>query len=80
MRGIAATLATVWRIASPYFSSEERWFARLLLGAIIAIELGIVAITVLINQWNARFYNALQDRNWDSFVYELGYFCPRPSL
>ncbi len=75
MRGIAATLATVWRIASPYFSSEERWFARLLLGAIIAIELGIVAITVLINQWNARFYNALQDRNWDSFVYELGYFC-----
>ena len=75
MRGIAATLATVWRIASPYFSSEERWFARLLLGAIIAIELGIVAITVLINQWNASFYNALQDRNWDSFVYELGYFC-----
>jgi len=75
LRGITATLATVWRIASPYFSSEERWFARLLLGAIIAIELGIVAITVLINQWNARFYNALQDRNWDSFVYELGYFC-----
>lgn len=75
MRGIIATLATVWRIASPYFRSEDRWAGRLLLGAIIVIELGIVAITVLINQWNARFYNALQDRNWDSFVYELGYFC-----
>ncbi|HWK95055.1 MAG TPA: ABC transporter ATP-binding protein/permease [Pseudolabrys sp.] len=75
MRGIVATLATVWRIASPYFRSEDRWAGRLLLAAIIAIELGIVAITVLINQWNARFYNALQDRNWDSFVYELGYFC-----
>ncbi|RDV04889.1 ABC transporter ATP-binding protein/permease [Undibacter mobilis] len=75
MRGIIATLATVWRIASPYFRSEERWAGRLLLAAIIAIELGIVAITVLINQWNARFYNALQDRNWDRFVYELGYFC-----
>lgn len=75
MRGIVATLATVWRIASPYFRSEDRWPGRLLLAAIIAIELGIVAITVLINQWNARFYNALQDRNWDSFVYELGYFC-----
>ena len=23
---------------------------------------------MLINQWNARFYNALQDRNWDAFV------------
>ena len=75
MRGILTTLATVWRIANPYFRSEDRWPGRLLLAAIIAIELGIVAITVLLNQWNARFYNALQDRNWDSFVYELGYFC-----
>ena len=75
MRGIISTLATVWRIASPYFRSEERWPGRLLLAAVIAIELSIVAITVLLNEWNARFYNALQDRNWDAFVYQLGYFC-----
>ena len=30
---------------------------------------------MLLNQWNARFYNALQDRNWDSFVNELLLFC-----
>ncbi len=30
---------------------------------------------VLFNEWNARFYNALQDRNWHVFVYQLGYFC-----
>jgi ABC-type uncharacterized transport system fused permease/ATPase subunit len=30
---------------------------------------------VLINQWNNRFYNALQDRNWDAFVSELLFFC-----
>ncbi len=75
MRGIFSTLATVWRIASPYFRSEDRWRGRLLLAAVIAIELSIVGITVLINEWNARFYNALQDRNWDAFVYQLGYFC-----
>ena len=75
MRGIFSTLATVWRIASPYFRSEDRWPGRLLLAAVIAIELSIVAIMVLINEWNARFYNALQDRNWDAFVYQLGYFC-----
>ena len=68
-------LATVWRIASPYFRSEDRWAGRLLLAAVIAIELSIVAITVLFNEWNARFYNALQDRNWNVFVYQLGYFC-----
>jgi putative ATP-binding cassette transporter len=76
VRGIISTLAIVWRIAAPYFlRAEDRWFGRLLLAAVIAIELSIVAITVLINEWNARFYNALQDRNWGEFVYQLGYFC-----
>ncbi len=75
MRGIIATLATVWRIASPYFRSQDRWAGRMLLAAVIAIELSIVAITVMLNSWNAKFYNALQDRNWDAFVYQLGYFC-----
>ncbi|HEY7998306.1 MAG TPA: ABC transporter ATP-binding protein/permease [Pseudolabrys sp.] len=74
MRGIFSTLAVVWRIASPYFRSDDRWAGRILLAAVIGIELSIVAITVLINEWNARFYNALQDRNWDAFVYQLGYF------
>jgi len=75
VRGIFSTLATVWRIASPYFRSQDRWPGRLLLAAVIAIELSIVGITVLLNAWNANFYNALQDRNWDAFVYQLGYFC-----
>jgi vitamin B12/bleomycin/antimicrobial peptide transport system ATP-binding/permease protein len=70
-----ATLATIWRLASPYFSSEDRWAGRLLLAAVIAIELSIVGITVLLNTWNNVFYNALQDRNWNAFVYQLGYFC-----
>ncbi len=74
MRGIFSTLAIVWRIASPYFRSEDRWPGRLLLAAVIAIELSIVGITVLINSWNNQFYNALQERNWDAFVYQIGYF------
>jgi vitamin B12/bleomycin/antimicrobial peptide transport system ATP-binding/permease protein len=74
LRGLFSTLATVWRIASPYFSSEDRWPGRILLASVIAIELSIVGITVLLNEWNARFYNALQDRDWNAFVYQLGYF------
>ncbi len=74
MTGMISTLATVWRIASPYFRSEDRWAGRLLLAAVIAIELSIVGLTVLFNSWNADFYNALQDKNWDAFVYQLGYF------
>jgi len=37
--------------------------------------LSIVGINVLLNWWNNSFYNALQDKNWDAFVYQLGYFC-----
>jgi len=70
-----ATLATIWRLAIPYFRSEDRWAGRLLLAAVVAIELSIVGITVLLNTWNNVFYNALQDRNWNAFVYQLGYFC-----
>jgi putative ATP-binding cassette transporter len=68
------TLATVWRIAAPYFRSEDRWAGRVLLAAVIAIELSLVLINVLLNQWNNRFYNALQERNWDGFVRELFIF------
>ena len=75
MNNIRPTLATVWRIAAPYFSSEDKWAGRLLLAAVIAIELAVVGINVLITLWNARFYNALQDRNWDAFVGEIIYFC-----
>ena len=70
-----STLAIVWRIASPYFYSEDRWAGRILLAAVVAIELSIVGLNVLLNSWNNAFYNALQDKDWDAFVYQLGYFC-----
>jgi len=74
VKNIRSTLATVWRIAIPYFSSEDKWAGRGLLAAVVSIELSLVAIDVLLNQWNARFYNALQERNWESFVREIGIF------
>jgi vitamin B12/bleomycin/antimicrobial peptide transport system ATP-binding/permease protein len=67
--------ATVWRIAVPYFRSEDKFAGRLLLAAVIAIELTVVGINVLLNQWNNRFYTALQEKDWDGFVREMGIFC-----
>jgi putative ATP-binding cassette transporter len=74
VKNLGSTLATVWRLAAPYFRSEDKWAGRGLLAVVIAIELAIVTINVLLNQWNSRFYNALQERNWDTFVSELIYF------
>ena len=71
MRGFGHTLAQVTRLALPYFRSEDRWAGRGLLGVILAIELAQVGIAVLLNAWNARFYDALQHKNAAAFGYEL---------
>ncbi|CAM5474027.1 Vitamin B12 transport ATP-binding protein BacA OS=Afipia felis OX=1035 GN=yddA PE=3 SV=1 [Afipia felis] len=75
MKRIASALATIWRLAAPYFRSEDKWAGTILLAAVVAIELGTVAIDVLINQWRNRFYTALQEYKWDVFVHEIIYFC-----
>jgi len=75
VNNIRSTLATVWRIAAPYFRSEDKSAGNTLLASVIAIELSLVFINVLLNQWNNRFYNALQEKNWDGFVTEIGFFC-----
>jgi len=75
VKGLASTLSIIWHLALPYFKSEERWAARALLAAVVAMELCKVALDVVFNIWNNKFYNALQDKDWDVFVYQLSYFC-----
>jgi vitamin B12/bleomycin/antimicrobial peptide transport system ATP-binding/permease protein len=75
VNSLASTLATIWRLSLPYFRSDDRWAGRTLLGAVVAIELSLVALQVILNQWYNRFYNTLQDRNWDAFVSAILFFC-----
>ncbi len=58
-------------MAAPYWRSEDRWAARGLLVVVVALNLGIVYLNVLLNQWNNGFYNALQDKNYAVFVHQL---------
>ncbi|MGH8639441.1 MAG: SbmA/BacA-like family transporter, partial [Burkholderiales bacterium] len=74
MSRLLSTFAVIWRLANPYFFSDDRWPARGLLAAVISIELSLVGINVLVNHWQNRFYNALQDRNWEAFIGELAFF------
>jgi len=75
VNNLRTTLATVWRIAAPYFRSEDKWAGRGLLAAVIVIELASVFLTVLLNKWNNDFYNALQEHNQALFTYQIIYFC-----
>lgn len=74
VRSMKTLLADVWRLSIPYFFSEDRWAGRILLAAVVGLEFAWVYVTVLLNEWNNAFYNAIQDKNYDAFKYQFWLF------
>ena len=68
-------LRRVWALSLPYFQSEDKWRARSLLAACVGLNLGMVYMMVLFNDWNRVFYDALQNRDAEVFWHQLGVFC-----
>ncbi|MEA2743260.1 MAG: vitamin B12/bleomycin/antimicrobial peptide transport system ATP-binding/permease protein [Acetobacteraceae bacterium] len=80
MRGLGPFLKDAWRLSRPYFmTSEERWSARGLLLAIIAMNLTLVGLSVVLSFWRREFYNTLQDKDWKAFLELLFLFRNTPS-
>ncbi|MEP9378881.1 ABC transporter ATP-binding protein/permease [Aquabacter sp. CN5-332] len=75
MRALLKLLGDIRRLAVPYFRGEERWIAFGLLGAVIVLELAWVYATVLLNEWNSTFYNAIQEKDYAAFKHQLLIFC-----
>ena len=67
-------LGRVWALSLPYFQSEDKWRARSLLAACVGLNLGMVYLLVLFNDWNRVFYDALQNRDAEVFWQQLGVF------
>ncbi len=67
-------LHDAWRLAKPYWSSEDRWRAWALLIAVVALNLTSVYINVRFNMWNRDFFNAIQEYNWAAFKYQFMVF------
>lgn len=64
----------IWALSLPYFQSEEKWRARGLLAAIIALNLGGVWLLVQYNDWYRVFYDALQNKDQAVFWQQLQRF------
>ena len=74
LKAFKTFVAQAWALTKPYFQSNEKWKARALLLAIVALNLGLVYMAVLFNEWNKLFYDALQDKKADVFWTQLGRF------
>lgn len=80
-------IGQITRLADPFFAAtdkspiawpaglrlavQERVFAHALLFGLMAINIAQVFLTVLLNQWNGRFFTALQQRDGAVFWVEL---------
>lgn len=65
----------VRQLVMPYWRSEEKTRAWVLLIAVIVISLFNVGISVWFNSWYRDFYNALQNKDLGAFTHLMLYFC-----
>jgi len=74
MRGLGPFLKDAWRLARPYYHSEEKWSAWGLLLVVIALNLLIVGMGVVFSFWNRVMFNTLQAKDWEAFVQLLFFY------
>jgi vitamin B12/bleomycin/antimicrobial peptide transport system ATP-binding/permease protein len=67
-------LRAAWDLAWPYWMGNEKWSARALLAAVVALNLTAVWLNVRLNAWNNDFYNALQEYDWPNFWWQFAIF------
>lgn len=67
-------LRRVWRLITPYWRSEEKGQAWLLLLVVLGLSLFSVGVSVWFNSWNRDFYNALEKKDYAAFTHLLMYF------
>ena len=64
-------LREAWRIAGPYWFSEEKWIALGLLVLVVTLNLGVVGMNVRFNYWRNDFYNTFQNLDEAGFFHQL---------
>jgi putative ATP-binding cassette transporter len=74
LQAFKAFASQAWALAKPYFQSEERWMAAVLLAIIVVLNLAAVYMLVLLNDWYRLFYDALQNKQEAAFWTQLGRF------
>ncbi|XP_068325402.1 ABC transporter D family member 2, chloroplastic-like [Pyrus communis] len=67
-------LRRFWKVAAPYWSSDDKVQARIRLAVVLALTLATTGISVCFNFLGRDFYNAIADKNQKQFTKQLLYY------
>src|SRR5260370_986338 len=67
-------LREAWRIAKPYWFSEEKWSGIALLAVVVVLNLATVGLDVRFNYWRNTFYNTVQNLDESGFFSQIWVF------
>lgn len=73
-RRLHFVLSEAWRIARPYWFSDEKWSALGLLALVLVLNLATVGLDVRFNYWRNDFYNTFQNFDESGFFYQVWTF------
>jgi len=71
MKKVGSFLGDWWRLVIPYFRSHEWYIAITLLVLAVVLTLASVGVDVVFNDWNRRFYDAIQNKDEAAFWREM---------
>src|SRR5690554_500293 len=61
-------LKSAWKLARPFWFGSEGRLGLGLLAVVVALNLGLVAIAILLTYWQRAFFNALEVKDWEAFL------------
>ncbi|XP_027769381.1 ABC transporter D family member 2, chloroplastic isoform X2 [Solanum pennellii] len=71
---LQSLMTRFWKVAVPYWSSDDKVQARLQLAAVFALTLGTTGISVGFSFLGRDFYNALANKDQEQFTKQLLYY------
>ncbi|WP_306306144.1 hypothetical protein [Methylomonas koyamae] len=72
MRNTSKFFMQFVRLAGPFWCSENKASIRGLSAALVALTVAQIAVSVIITEWSADLFDALEQRSMSRFFTQIG--------
>lgn len=67
-RSMCQILRSAWKLCGPFWRGSEGRLGLGLLVVVVALNIGLVAVAILLTYWQRAFFNALEAKDWEAFL------------